>query len=261
MSFPAFAKDYAEYSELRTLLKQVDNKHADLVDKILSDATAGELNADRLVADLFEKSKIMKASGDRLVSAVWRVRLGNPPGKENSLGDAVNWECLLAEVPNGTDVYLVSEDKDFRSQLSVEGIHEFLEREWKEKKNSNIYFFPRISSFFKEHFPNIKLASEAEKDLLIQKLANSGSFAATHSVIAQFTKHTNFSMSQVEELTKIARANSQVSWIITDSDVHEFYRGLLERHGSVLNSTVAKELAGIVEAGQPEAGSDDELTF
>ena len=42
--------------------------------------------------------------------AVMRTRLGNPPGKSESVGDAMNWETLLIAVPEGTELYLVSED-------------------------------------------------------------------------------------------------------------------------------------------------------
>ena len=55
-----------------------------------------------------------------------RARLGNPPGKNETVGDAMNWETLLITVPDGTALYLVSEDKDYRSHLSEGVFNEFL---------------------------------------------------------------------------------------------------------------------------------------
>jgi hypothetical protein len=64
---------------------------------------------------------------------------------------------------------IVSGDKDFRSQISENSVNEFMDREWSEKKQSMLFFYTKMSDFFKETFPNIKLASEIESDLLIQK--------------------------------------------------------------------------------------------
>ena len=69
-------------------------------------------------------------------SAAMRSRLGNPPGKNESVGDAVNWETLLSTVADGTALYLVSEDKDYRSPLSENVFNEFLLDEWQTKKKS-----------------------------------------------------------------------------------------------------------------------------
>jgi predicted nucleic acid-binding protein len=175
IAFPAFAKDYPEYDELRTLLDKAGKKHAELVETITEDAIKADLKADALVVDLFQKAKMLLVSDKIYLAALKRVRRGNPPGKENSLGDAINWECLLAGIDDGTDVHLVSEDKDYRSQLSTE-FSEFLDSEWDQRKSSKVFFYTKISDFFKTNFPNIKIASEVERDFLIEELQDSGSF-------------------------------------------------------------------------------------
>ena len=109
------------------------------------------------------------------MKALARVRRGNPPGKESSIGDALNWGGLLTEIEDGTDIYFVSEDKDYRSQLSPTTFNEFLKTEWEDRKTSEIFFYTRISHFFKANFPNIKIASEVERDLAIEELGDSGS--------------------------------------------------------------------------------------
>ena len=172
------------------------------------------------------------------------------------MGDAINWECLLATIDNGTDVHLVSEDKDFRSQLSPPQFNEFLDDEWEVRKGSEIFFYTKISDFFKTNFPNIKIASEVERDSLIEELLNSGSFVTTHLVTAKLLKHRDFSPLQIEELVQIARSNNQVGWIIGDPDVHGFYASLMKPEGE-LPPEVAAQLKALVKEGEPNKGEDD----
>jgi hypothetical protein len=54
------------------------------------------------------------------------MSVGNPPGKQGSLGDAINWEALLAEVPDGEDLYLIADDRDYLSVLNENKPKEFL---------------------------------------------------------------------------------------------------------------------------------------
>jgi hypothetical protein len=77
------------------------------------------------------------------------------------------------------------EIKDYRSQLSDNVFNEFLNDEWISKKKSSLLYYSKISDFFKECFPEIKIASQIEADLAINNLSNSGSFATTHICIAK----------------------------------------------------------------------------
>jgi predicted nucleic acid-binding protein len=255
VSFPAFAKDYPEYAELRSSLEKVGKVHAQLVEKLTADATSAKLKADALVDDLFAKATVTPITDETYLNALKRVRLGNPPGKEGSLGDAVNWECLLATIEDETNVYLVSEDKDYRSQLSPLEMNEYLSFEWEDRKKANIFFYTRISDFFKASFPNIKIASEVERDLQITLLSESGSFATTHLVIARLAKHTDFSPSQIQQLVSIAQTNNQIAWILGDADVHAFYASLL-KHKTKLQPKILDQLQQVVESGEPVEHDD-----
>jgi PIN domain len=258
---PAFAKDYEEYAELRSLLGKADKKHAELVTRMTKDAIDGKLKADALVADLFKKANLIAVTDQVYADALRRIRRGNPPGKENSSGDAINWECLLSKIDSGTDVHLVSEDKDYRSQLSPSDFNEFLAEEWRERKNSNVKFYAKISDFFKANFPNIKIASEVERDLLIEELSESGSFAQTHIVIGKLFKHTDFSATQIEQLVQIAQSNSQIGWIIGDADVRAFYQSLL-KHKDKLSTEAGDQLQALVSEGQKAVAEEqDDVPF
>jgi predicted nucleic acid-binding protein len=89
LSFPLFAKDYKEYHDLRGLMEKADSVHSALIQKILDDAECNELSADEIVSTLFSKAKRIAANEELYLGALERVRLGNPPGKEGSMGDAV----------------------------------------------------------------------------------------------------------------------------------------------------------------------------
>jgi predicted nucleic acid-binding protein len=253
LSFPVFAKGYSEYDELKELLRKADQKHAELIKRIQKDAKADEISADALVSELLKKSQGIEITNDVYLEALKRVRLGNPPGKEQSMGDAVNWEGLLAKCPDGVDLHLVSADKDYRSQLFGDEFNEFLKTEWNDRKKSDVIFYTKISDFFRTNFPDIKIASEVaavlEKDTLIDQLTESWSFAQTHTVIGKLLNQNNFSLAQVRQLIDVATSNTQVGWIVGDTDVHEFYAGLLKEYGEQLPQDQNATLHELVQKG------------
>lgn len=256
-SFPAFSKDYGEYVEIRDLLKKADKLHAELVGKITADAKSSSLKADEVVTGLLKKATKPAFAQEHYLSALMRTRLGNPPGKDESVGDAVNWETLLVTVDEGTDLHLVSEDKDYRSQLSEGAFNEFLQSEWETKKKSKLHYYSKISDFFKECFPGIKIASQIESDLVITSLSNSGSFASTHNIIAKLDAFDEFSPEQVERLIEIPALNNQVGWIIDDGDVHAFYGKLMDKYAKTLKPEDFDTLAELVQKGATKAEIDD----
>ncbi|KRP85068.1 hypothetical protein AOQ72_04905 [Bradyrhizobium yuanmingense] len=260
-SFPSFSKDYVEYAEIRDLLKKADKLHAELIGKIMSDAKKMSLAADEIVTGLFKKATKPAFVQEHYLSALMRTRLGNPPGKDESVGDAMNWETLLSTVNEGTHLHLVSEDKDYRSQLSEGVFNEFLRSEWETKKKSDLHYYSKISDFFKECFPGIKIASQVESDLAIANLGNSGSFAYTHVIIAKLSAFDEFTLEQVERLIQIPDENNQVGWIIEDPDVHAFYAKLLEKYGKSLKIDDLEILTELVAKGKPKQEIDDDIPF
>lgn len=69
---------------------------------------------------------------------------------------------------------------------------------------------------------------EEKKESLILSLEDSSSFANTHTIISQLLVIDKWSNDQIKNLYKIAVENNQVNWILTDYDVAEFYKRLLE---------------------------------
>ena len=252
--FPQICKDYEEYPEIRELQKQYSQKLSSLTKKVTDDVTGSTLKADQKIKELFAKSKVIETTNELVAKARFRMDVRNPPGKDGSLGDAINWEGLLESVEDNQKLYLIADDKDYYSVLDEYKLKEFLSDEWKDKKTEEVVFYRRLSQFFKDHYPDIKLATELEKELAIRNLVNSGNFANTHSAISKLSKYAEFNKSQVNELVQICFTNDQVGWIIGDDDVEEFYKSLLDNHGDVIEDELKLKL----EKALKPANSDDD---
>lgn len=104
LQFPQICNDYPEYAKLRDQQKLYEKDHSALIEKLKSDIAANSLKADKTIASLFDKATIVKTEAAVVERARLRMQVGNPPGKDGSLGDAINWELPLNGVPNGEDV-------------------------------------------------------------------------------------------------------------------------------------------------------------
>jgi len=260
LQFPQFCKDYEEYEHLRQLQRSYSKAHADLVANVIEDIQAQDLRADKVIQELFDLATVLPIDDEIQKRARRRMEVGNPPGKQGSLGDALSWEALLENVPGGEDVYFVTDDKDFTSPLDPNAFNAFLLEEWSETKDSNLIFYKSLSTFFKEHFPEISLASELEKDILIRDLARSDSFAQTHAIIAKLRQYADFSMSQVNAIVQAAISNNQVYWIIDDQDVREFLTEVIKGKEDHIEPESLAELRRLLGAQQTQDW-DDEIPF
>ena len=236
LQFPQLCKDYEEYRTLRQLQRDYDSAHAILVKKVEHDVTEGALKADHTIQELFAKANVLETTVGLVENARLRMQVGNPPGKEGSLGDAISWEALLESVPLAEDLYFIADDRDYVSVLDENKLKQFLLEEWVERKQSKIVFYRRLSSFFKDVFPQIKIATELEKELLIRNLAASASFAQTHSVLAKLSKFTEFTPSQLNEIVEASISNDQIYKIIDDTDVEAFLKRVTAARASDIKS-------------------------
>ncbi len=87
------------------------------------------------------------------------------------------------------------------------------------------------------HYRNRQDTSEADRAIdtdgqiranLIMALEGSGNFVTTHTIIREMQARTDWTPDEKEQLFSIAVANSQVWWILTDADVAQFYKKLLQ---------------------------------
>ena len=89
---------------------------------------------------------------------------------------------------------------------------------------------------------------DREKTDLIIELENSSSFAGTHSVISKLLKIDSWTNEQKDTLFEIALRNSQVLYILGDSDVSRFYQKLLSNTRNL--SEAAQKIKDAIGAHQ-----------
>jgi hypothetical protein len=254
---PSFMKGYEEYNDIRRLSVELQQLTKAIMDKVDADITARRLAADQLIEDIFSKSEVIDTTHEVYTSASMRMAIGNPPGKNNSIGDAINWTVLLQSVPNEEDLHVISEDGDYYSSLNEDAVNSFLKEEWKKKKHSSLFVYRTLSAFMNEHFDGVAFSFDKTKDALIDDLASAGSFAITHQLISKLEAYSYFSLKEVERILTAATANNQFGWIVTDEDVSDFLnRVAVPRFASITGHEEREILKKVIEE-QKERGQQN----
>jgi PIN domain len=232
---PQMVKEYPDYNELIRSMRVFDKAKNAILDHIKKDIAEKSLKADEIIQDIFAKANRVPIDPSLLEVARIRYDRGNPPGKRDSYGDAINWEALLMAIPQGEDIHIIADDSDYYSLLNPDELNDFLRSEWRSRKWSLAWIYKRLSQFLAKNFPTAKLASELEKDILIKELAESLTFARTHKVIAGLLTCGEFSIPQVNDLVNACLTNTQVNWIIGDEDVMNFVQALIRRYADFID--------------------------
>jgi len=219
---PSFMKGYSEYQEIRRLSSEIQLKQKGILEKVNKDITEKNLLADRLLSSILKEAEILTTSEDVYQKASMRMSLGNPPGKNGSIGDAVNWIVLLDSVPQNENIHIISEDGDFYSIINEKMVCPFLSEDWSTIKDSEVFVYRSLSEFMAEHFDGVAFAFDKNKAGLIDDLQYSGNFATTHSLIAKLEEYSYFSQKEVTSIFKAIDENNQVRNIITDLDLSDF---------------------------------------
>lgn len=212
---PRFPKAFCGHTDYNTVVNE-SRKLAEKINKIrqdiLEEAFDGKLKVDTIVKNIL-RSPIDMSEGI-FNKAKMRIDIGNPPGKNGSLGDAINWEILLKSVNIKddffTDVHIISRDGDFSSALDDHKLSTFLENEWSSKKFGTAYLYKSLNNFLERHFPDIKLIDEAIKDGIVEQIGSASSFDNARALIAELYKKGSLSEDQVRVLYKSAISNDQV---------------------------------------------------
>jgi len=218
--------------------------------------------ADQLIERFFAGATTLPVTPEAIERARLRVEIGNPPGKRGGpIGDAINWELLLAHSPPD-QLFYVTNDKDFYSPLGQDQPNAFLTAEWARVVGAPIGFVRYLSQLPQEAVPQEVLPVEDapdERDDLVARLGASGNFADTHALIAALRRFPQFTPRQARELVA-ALNNSQVGWIAGDEDIWDFYTWLMDSHQDVLAEEDLSTLRQMFEPPQAQVPYDD-LTF
>jgi predicted nucleic acid-binding protein len=246
----AFSITLTAYKDARKLLQE----------KARAQADSRELLADRLFSRIVEQSKVIAIDNDAYAQASRRARLGNPPGKSAvNIGDQLNWELLLANVPNGSDLHVITKDSDYSSTLDPSQPKMFLRDEWEAAKQANLRIYEQISLFFKNNYPDEEFSLEIEKRESIDAFTQSGNFASTHLAIVRLNPYVDFlTPEEAEEVMQGALSNNQIAWIASDSDVEGFLRRMHAVHGQLVSPTLMNRLNELLDPATGEI-SDPEI--
>lgn len=166
INIPTFCLNNRDIKRIMTLREDIQKRITKAYNKLKEDAKNERLDMDLLFKKLIKFVDIIDFNDEILSLAKKRYELGNPPRKNkennarNSYGDGINWEILLRDVPSRNNFFIISNDGDFVSELSEDEISNFLKKEWKEKKKSQIKKYKSISRFLKEEFQNKKITKE-----------------------------------------------------------------------------------------------------
>jgi predicted nucleic acid-binding protein len=239
---PSFMKGYEEYASIRRLSDELQILIKSITAKVDADILAKNLIADRLISEIFERSRIIETTPDLFSAAQMRTAIGNPPGKNNSLGDALNWAILLENVPNEEPLHIISADGDFYSTLNENAVHPFLEEEWKNRKNSPLYVYRTLSEFMKKHFDGVAFTFDRAKEAFIDDLSTAINFATTHQIISILETYSYFSLKEIERILAAAVSNNQFGGISTDTDVSNFLYRVAVPHISSISDLRQREI-------------------
>lgn len=228
--FPIMCRSYPEFEAMQKAIKQFDLNKSKLFNKLQHDAESETLAADEVLNQLFSEAKELPNKDDIIELAIRRFNIGNPPGKDKSYGDAINWECLLRNAETYEDLYFISDDKDFYSKLNSKNFNSYLLKEWESEKKSDIYHFRRLSDFFKAYYPNIELSSETEKDIAINNLFEANTFDSAIAAVRNLRKYENFSVKQLDDITEAFSSNNQIYWIKNNYQINRARLEIIEEN-------------------------------
>lgn len=244
IQMPSFMKEYGEYAKVEKAWTTFSEHHSALLTKANKDIADETLEADLLIDEIFSGTDILKTTPAVYAKARMRVDVGNPPGKNGSIGDAVNWVLLLKHVPKGKDLFIVTDDSDFYGLLDKQAINSFLAKEWHERKASEVKCYKTLTGFLKDHYATVELSFDPQKKALIEALEDSGSFAATHAIVAKLSEFSYFSLVEAKAILEAAHANSQFGWIVRDEDVKELLLRATAPHTKSLTEAHYQNILG-----------------
>lgn len=219
---PNIVRAHPESLELEHLQAKFRELKRVISERVRTEAAERRARADEVIGELFEAAAAHTVDDDVIQRALSRVKLGRPPGKNESVGDAIHWEWLLQHVQEGEDLHLISRDGDFESDLQEGHLAAYLEKEWSGALASSCYLYRSLDEFLRQHFGEVRLADQAHKYVAIEKLETSPNFATTHNAIATLATIDDYTPDELIRLVTAYLSNPQIHWILGDRDVGEF---------------------------------------
>ncbi|MBU1044539.1 MAG: DUF4935 domain-containing protein [Candidatus Omnitrophica bacterium] len=212
---PVSCHGTSEIQIIKDGIQRVHKALKNLHNKLLKQIGTKSLPADSLIYKIFKTADIIPISDKLLSIAKRRVDLGNPPGKRGSYCDAINWECILENIPNGKDLYFVSEDGDYASVIDPKNLSDFLKDEWARRVSSKIYFYQSLSEFLKDKFTEVKITAKeiAEEKQAIEEASSERVTTPPVSALLRMIEEAKVRSKEMEKFYKDTGTSPLVSII------------------------------------------------
>lgn len=239
-SVPQIGEGLDAYDPLGKTLQRAYNEKTKLINDIRQKAqsTIPSLPPDPIIKTIFDHPGRIDASAADIEKANERMNRGNPPGKGNSKGDAINWEIILRTTPaQSDDLHIVSADGDFADALDKNRLHSFLRHEYEEldgqRENSafatDIYLHKSLHQFLisvrdrlerEEADDSFYANLRAER---IDDLLSSPHFGQTRRAVQALSPLGEFTLDEVKTMLDALIENDQIRLIGTEYEVRQFY--------------------------------------
>lgn len=229
---PSFMKYYGEYEKIQRYKKLYDQAYKAMLLKAKKDAKSKKLLANILIRYIFKKNVIIEATADIKSKAKERSKMRYPPGKKDSLGDRINWLCLLKHVPDNEDIHIISKDEDFYSKAydDKDSPNQFLEQEWGNDKSANFFIYRTLEEFVKKHINANTHTFHTKREEIITELKNCKTLAKTISVVKKLNKFFYFPLHNVQNILEVLCCSSQLDKNVGDPGIKSFVERIIEPH-------------------------------
>ena len=172
---PLFLKSYPKVKKLKGVVHKLNVIAEDIIKEYKRRITNSKSKINKNLNTLFSKALEPEENNDILNRAYFRTLRGNPPRKNNkSFGDAIIWETILS-ADYKDDLFIVSYDGDFASEVYKTKINEFLYQEWQQKTKKNLKLYTNLGEFIND-FTRKKIIKkeiiEQEKSSNFQSIQN-----------------------------------------------------------------------------------------
>lgn len=263
---PRFANDLDEVAGYNAACAAYKVAYTKLVAKAREKANARELDADKLISQIMKSCVYIPHTVELYNKALERSNLHRPPGKENIVGDRLNWESLLIAVESKSNLNIISTDSDYESRLDGTLPHQALRDEWSAKNGGDLILYGALKPFLDRHFkaivisaetivPNESLDDEEEPvtvdviglqiteksraslqvDVLrsvMREFIGSDSFKTTHRTIRfLMPRIPSLEQKEIHDLLEAFENNKQISATADDDDVRIFGERLADKIG------------------------------
>lgn len=149
---PMIVREHDKFNDYQTQLHKAEELHREIHADLCRAAVEEQTSVDVLIRRIFAKANKIEANEQDVECARRRMLRGIPPGKQNSMGDQLNWECLLTHAPSG-DIRIVSKDGDYAAEANKDTLKSYLRNEWEKKKSGKAILYTRFSQLLASEFP------------------------------------------------------------------------------------------------------------